>query len=82
MEYLPVDDYDYDTPPDVIYHYEVIIHVIFMDPLSFDLDSMDLYNLMKDFKDGKILPIGKMIINSRHIKLIEIHRKENRDGFN
>jgi hypothetical protein len=79
MSYLPSDDYDYETPPEVIYNYKVTIHIIFTEPFVVELDSMDLYYLINDFREGKIIHIKNLSINPHHIRFIEVNKV---DGVN
>lgn len=76
MGYMPIDDFDFDTLPIEKSNWEITIHVMFMEPLVFTLDSIELFLMIKDIRENKLLPIDNTLINPKHIKLIEFHKME------
>lgn len=82
MNHMFTDDIDFDVLPSTINNYEVIIHIMFTDPLTFTLKGTEVFHLLKNMHMNKIILIDDFIINPRNIKFIEIHEVENEEYIN
>ena len=81
MNHMFTEEIDFDVPPSTSNEYEVIIHIIFTEPLTFTLKGLDVFQLIKNIHTNRIILIDDFIINPRNIKFIEVHEIEKEEEY-